>query len=167
VIDGDSISVTAAAGGTIVDLPFTTDPAEATGQLAAAIGEAADRQDLPAGPCSGAMAEADWGGLHLYSPYSNGPAGALFYATVDGPETDAGLAITIPSGQAIGASGDAVQDANIEAPAEDAGGWINVYYDVKNGHLDDEPDDFYGAYLQIKDDELAFFSSPIHYLYDC
>lgn len=169
LVDGDSVTVRRSDDSTVVDVPFTTAAADAVTQLSDALGEAPETDVVDDDPCTPILDRSSFGGLHIWSSTEGirKPAGAQFYVTVDGSETADGLPIVIPSGQSVGDDAAEVMEANVESPSFDGGGWIDLHVDVVSGTADSEPSEYYGAYAQVKDDELAFVSSPTFYFFDC
>lgn len=169
LIDGDSVSVRRSDESTVVDVPFTSTAVDAVQKLSDALGETAETDVVDDDPCTPILDRSSFGGLHIWSSTEGirKPAGAQFYVTVDEAETTGGTPIVIPSGQSVGDAADEVMAANLQSPSFDGGDWIDLHVDVVSGTADSDPSEYYGAYAQVKDDELAFVSSPTFYFYDC
>lgn len=169
IVDGDSVSVKNTDGGIIIDIPFSTDPTTAVAQLNTATGLTGTVSVLSgSGSCFKDRQQATWGGLDFTwgDDWQRAP-GALFIARATGPSATNGLAVTLPSGHAVGASQSDVIAAYSTAHRDDYGAWINLDYDAISGTFDGNPDTYYGALAIIKNGALASFASPIHYNYDC
>ncbi len=168
VVDGDSVSVMDSGGGTILDIPFSTDPVTAVAQLNGVIGLAGTPSTLPSSGCFHERQQVTWGGLSFIwgDDWQRAP-GALFIASVRGPESASGVAVTLPSGQKVGSSKADTLAGNPGAHTDDFGAWINLHYDVKSGVSGGNPDNYYGAGAVIESGILKSFASPIHYDYDC
>lgn len=168
IVDRDSVSVVDAGSTVIIDIPFSTDPATAVSQLNDAIDLVGTSSTLPAASCFHERQKMTWGGLSFIwgDDWQRAP-GALFLASVSGPESASGIAVTIPSGQSVGSSGPGVLAANPSAHYDDFGSWIGLHYDVATGAPATNPDAYYGGYALIEGGILKSFSSPINYEYDC
>jgi hypothetical protein len=166
VIDGDSVSVNISEGGTLVDIPFTTDPDEAAAILSEAIGEPAVL-GVHQSACTPDQQMNSWGGLKFLSPSQVLPPGAQFYATADAQSTVGGITIAMTSGQWVGYDGSDTISANGGPVIGDFAGVQVLAYDIAEGTVDSGPDDFWGGSAIIRDDVVESFSSPIHYYYDC
>jgi hypothetical protein len=168
VIDGDSVSVTISEGGTLVDIPFTTEPATAAAQLSEAIGLEPITSVTPTASCGGGLTKVTWGGISFWSPYASAPPGAQFWARADAKETSNGITVTMLGGQWVGFDGAATIAAYPGSELDFGMSGTHVLaFDVKSGTPDGNPDDFYGGIAVIQGDVVTGFSSPIHYYYDC
>jgi hypothetical protein len=169
-LDGDSVSVEAADGTVIVDVPFSTDAASAATQLGAAIGVPATVTTSAANEtCAAETTHYGWGGLEFHVPggYAAAP-GAAFVATARGAATGNGLAILMPNGLGVGASTTDVLAAQPGVPAEgEPTADSVVYFDVKSGHPLGDMDTFYGAAALANGGVITSLVSPIYYYYDC
>lgn len=170
VIDKDSVSVTISEGGTLVDIPFTTDPTTAAAQLSEAIGLDPITSVTPPASCGGDMTKVSWGGISFWTPYASAPPGAQFYAAADAKETSNGITVTMTGGQWVGFDGPstiaAYPGAELGFGMESLGTRV-LAYDIASGSDGADVDSFWGGIAVIQDGFVHQFSSPIHYWYDC
>jgi predicted small lipoprotein YifL len=168
VVAGDGLEVRE-GDATLLELPYTTSGPEAVSRLAEALGAQPTTDTISDDACYPVLDEASFGGLHLFTSPDGlrKPAGAQFYVTADDAEAAADVPIVITTGQSIGDEASDVLAANAEAPSFANGDWTDVHYDVVSGTADGEPADYYGAYAQLEDDELAFVTAPTFYFYEC
>lgn len=168
VIDGDSVSVTIAEGGTLVDIPFTTDPAAAAAQLSEAIGLEPITSVTPPASCGGDLTKVTWGAITFWSPYKAAPPGAKFWASADAKQTSNGITVTMLGGQWVGFDGAATLAAYPGAEIDFGFPDLKVVaYDIAAGTKASGMDDFWGAQAIIQGGIVTEFMSPIHYYYDC
>jgi hypothetical protein len=168
VVDGDSVSVLTDDGTAYLDLPFENDVESVIAQLSDALRLPEARSTLPSGTCFPERPQATWGGLTIiWGSDWQRPPGAQFLVSVDAATTTNGIAITLPSGQAIGAPESEVLAAAPDAYTTDYGAWRTLHYDEASGTPTGNPDDYWGAIAVMEDGRLTTFSSPIRYFYDC
>lgn len=169
-VDADSVYVLAIGGAVIVDIPFSTDPAQATTMLNDAIGLDATTVITPASYCYGGLTKSTWGGITFYSPYASAPPGAQFWAVVDGYTTSNSIVISMPTGASVGFDATNTMAGFPAGELLDFGmegeGTLVFAYDIASGDPSGY-DDFYGGMAVFQDGALERFSSPIHYWYDC
>ena len=164
-IAASGLFVTDAEGATLLQLPYSTDPAVAVDQLTDVLGETATALVEPGGVCAEETTVSNWGSLRLYDPagFAAGP-GALFTVAALGASTAGGVPIVSTAGFAVGDTA-----ASIAAlggiSTVDYGAWVSIYSDLQVASFDDPY--AWGVSGYAPGGVLAQFFAPVYFYYDC
>jgi hypothetical protein len=130
VVNAHSVSVGSTTQQSIVDVPYTTDPATAVDLLSDALEGAPVVSTIAATSCSAAATVWDWGGFRLVAPAPDGDRlGARFFARVTGAETVNGIDTELGYTDTVGSTLAAIVEHN--AGTSDA----VVSVDIGGGHV--------------------------------
>lgn len=165
IVASSGVTVVDAAGGTLVEVPFSTDPGSAIDQLSAALGETPTALIEPADGCLDATTITRWGGLRLDTPPSFAAVvGARFTAGADGPTTTAGVPIVAGPGfsvdEPVAALGSLAAVRTI-----DNGSFVSIVAEL-NGPSFDDPE-AWGIRGFASGGIIEQFGAPLYYYYDC
>jgi hypothetical protein len=165
VIWGDRLSVLQLEGGEFAALAYTDDFDDTVAQLTTILGEEPETgtEDRV---CEAGVDYAKFGDLELYKTVKKAmhPATSKWTVIADGDETESGVAIAMISGQGAGDKAEDALSIFEDAPRQEFGKNIALYYDQVG-----EDDDYgpYGAYAYIVKNTIDRIAAPVYYNADC